>query len=121
MAFLQLAFIAYLMQLPLFIVWLRGVASARRLRGRHPEVARLLLLALGLLIAIRALDPLVSLFLPDYLHQQGLDVQETVAVLRTKQAVLAVVGVVPWALTIWGAFGWRERAAAPVAQEGPPP
>jgi hypothetical protein len=95
MAFLQLAFIAYLMQLPLFIVWLRGVASARRLRGR--------------------------LFLPDYLHQQGLDVQETVAVLRTKQAVLAVVGVVPWALTIWGAFGWRERAAAPVAQEGPPP
>lgn len=110
---LNVIVLSYLFLLPLFLVWFIGAVMILKRPARHPQVARLLLLALGVLLVAHHIDIALNLTLPDFLRGRGLPVEQTVSILRFKQGILTTIDALAWGLTIWAAFGWRRQVNNP--------
>lgn len=96
----------YLLRLPLFLVWLAGVAIALRQRRQHPENSQVILIALMTLITANVIDLYISPQLPIFAREQGLGAQGYGLVALIKGIILTVVTAAAWGLVLRAA--WRS-------------
>ncbi|MBI4498896.1 MAG: hypothetical protein HY689_13470 [Chloroflexi bacterium] len=101
---------AFVVQLPLFGVWLAGGIVAVLRRGRHPEVSRLMLIALGVLLVSGIANTYANLYLPFFVRDLGLGVAQWV--IFVKGVIHTAITAIAWGLVLWAALGWRRPAAS---------
>ena len=109
---IRLFLLAYLLLLPLVLVWAVGAVIVLKKHYRYPNVARSLLIALTIMLVAHHASLALSLFLPGHLSQQDMPAVQIAWVLRLQQEVLIILTAVTWALSIRAAFAGRNSAGA---------
>lgn len=99
----------YLLQLPVFLVWLVGIAVALKQRQRRPAVTRTILFALSMLLLSHGLGIYVGGRLIETARELGLRAQEFGAMITAVSIVLLLVTAAAWHLVLRAALAGRTR------------
>lgn len=98
----------YLPQIPLFLVWLVGIALAVVFWRRHPRVSLLAIIALALFLLGALVGAPVSLWLPMMMQERGLSPSRIGLMLTGVAVAQSLLSAVLWGIVIAAIFGWRN-------------
>lgn len=101
---------AYLMQLPVYLVWLAGVVLCVYNWQRHPRPARITLIALVVLFLTSLAGTALSSWLPFFLHAQGMAASRMGLISTLIGVIRAVLNALGFGLLLAAIFGWRQAA-----------
>lgn len=100
--------VSYLMQLPIFLVWLVGFVLAFVYWGRYPRVSLLTLIGLTIFLIETLANTYLSLWLPIMLSQRGITTAQIGVILTGKGIVTALVDAIGWGLIVAAIFSGRR-------------
>jgi hypothetical protein len=100
--------VAYLTQIPLWLVWLGGLVAAVMTRRRHPKVSLLVVLALLTLVVGTALFIGMNVWLPGYLAARSYGPVDVRLYDIVAGAAHAVSNAVACGLLLAAIFGRRQ-------------
>ena len=101
---------AYLLQLPLYVVWLVGIILSMTRWQRHPKVSLTALTAFSVLFIESLIGTLLSYNLPRLLSEGGrLDGEHVALVIHVVWFGRTIFHAGLWGLVLAALFGWRKR------------
>jgi hypothetical protein len=104
---------AYLVQVPVILVWLTGIVLAIVFWKRQPRVALLAVIAFAGFLVMNVINTYLNLWLPLTLQRQGMQLS-MIATLQTVRGILSsLASAALWALIVAAIFGWRKENQAP--------
>ncbi len=99
----------YLIQLPIFIVWLIGLMLAIINLRRYPRVSLLTFLALIIFIILALVSPIISGWLPLLLHARfGAPFRQEAAIGALIGLIESAIRAIAWLLLFIAIFSWRS-------------
>ena len=98
----------YLLQLPLYLVWLVGIILSIVFWKKHPTVSLLTLIALVGLLIISIVGTYTSTWLPISLHAKGMSTGRIGIELGIISIVSSILSTAFWILLVIALFGWRK-------------
>lgn len=102
---------AYLVQLPLYAVWLVGIILCMKRWERHPGVSLVAMIAFSLLFFESLVGTLVSYSLPSILaEREGMNSADIGPILHLVWFGLTLVHAGLWGVVIAAIFGWRNES-----------
>jgi hypothetical protein len=106
---MSLSYLAvYLVQLPLYLVWLVGIILSIVFWKKHPTVSLLSLIALAGLLIISIVDVYASTWLPIALRSQGMSTGRISIEMGIISVSSSFVSTAFWILLVIALFGWRK-------------
>lgn len=102
----------YLIQSPVYLVWIAGIVLAIARWRRHPTVSLLTLASLVLFSARSLIGTFLNVWLPITLHEQGIGAERIGVFLAARGVISALVAALAWGLLIAAVFGWRREASS---------
>jgi hypothetical protein len=99
----------FLVQLPVFIVWLVGIILSVVYWRRHPKVSLLALIAITAFFVTSLFGSALTTWLPIMLQRRGWAMTRLSAVLAIVSLVRSIVNAALWGLLIAAIFGWRSE------------
>jgi hypothetical protein len=108
---------AYAAQVPLFLVWLAGIALAVRSWRRQGTISLLTVIAIGLASVNSLLATYLDLWLPILLEQRGWAVGQIGIAYAAAGVFQSLLLAASWGLVLTAIFGWR-RSPEPGALSG---
>jgi hypothetical protein len=107
---MSLSYLAvYLVQLPLYLVWLAGIILSIVFWKKHPTVSLLSLIALVGLLIISIVGVYASTWLPIALRSQGMSTGRIGVELGIISIVSSLFSTAFWILLVIALFGWRNK------------
>ena len=97
----------FLIETPVFLVWLAGLVVAVTRWQRHPRVSLLTLIAIITLLLNTWIGTILNVQIPTMLSQWGWSVGEMGTFFMIKGFIQAVVAAVGYGLLLFALFGWR--------------
>ncbi len=110
MGIIGAAFVNYLLEIPLLVVWGVGCALAIRNWDTHPKAARLTLVALGIIIIQSLIGVALNTWLPAYLLSRGMSAARMGIVLSIRGGVGTIIAAIAWGLLIAAIFTGRAQS-----------
>jgi hypothetical protein len=98
----------YLVQLPLYLVWLVAIILAIVFWKKHPTVSLLTLIALVGLLVLSIVGTYASTWLPISLHAQGISTARISVELGIISVASNLLSTAFWILLVIALFGWRK-------------
>jgi hypothetical protein len=98
----------YLVQIPLYLVWLVGIILSIVFWKKHPTVSLLTLIALAGLLILSIVGVYTSTWLPMTLHAQGLSTARIGIELGIISIASSILSTAFWILLVVALFGWRK-------------
>ncbi len=106
---------SYLIQLPLFLVWLAGLILAVVFWKRHPRVSLLAVIALAGFLLVTAANIFLNLWLGLGLDRLGLSPAQIGLVYLVRNIVDGLLAAGLWGLVLAAIFAWRKQPQPPAA------
>ena len=101
---------AYLLQLPLYIVWLIGIILSMTRWQRHPKASFAALAAFSLLFVESLIGTLLSYNLPRLLAEgRHIDGEHIALILNVLWFGRTILHAGLWGVVLLAIFGWRKR------------
>ena len=100
------------MQLPVLLVWLVGIALALIRWPKHPMVSALALLAFGLHLIVRVGAMVSYAFLPRLFTDSDFLAEHSDVIFPAMGVVFNSLHAVAWVVLLFALFGWRSAPAA---------
>jgi hypothetical protein len=98
-----------LIQLPIILVWLVGVALSLVFWRRHPTVSAMTLIAFIGFLIVAIIGTYLNTWLPITLQQRGLTAGRIGTILAVTGIINALVHTCLWVLVTMAIFGWRKK------------
>lgn len=108
----------YLVQIPVFLVWLAAIILAVIHWRRHPRVSLITLIAFGMFFVAALVGTALISWLPLALHERGLPGSQMGNVVIIANFLRGLFDAVAWILLVAAIFGWR-RAQPESPQSNP--
>lgn len=99
----------YLVQFPLVIVWIAGIAVSLKYWKRYPKVSRLTLIAILILFGESMIDAYLNQQLPTIFQQHKLDTRQILYIYFIKDLIQSLLIAAAWVLLIVAMFHWRSK------------
>jgi hypothetical protein len=107
----------YLIQCPLFLIWLAGIVLAVIRWRKHPRVSLLAVIALVIIFIETIINTSLGMWLPLMLTEQGMNSNQVGTILSVWRCISSLVGLVIWGLLLAAIFGWRDEVLVPPVPE----
>ncbi|MEM7346377.1 MAG: hypothetical protein AAF485_19225 [Chloroflexota bacterium] len=104
------ALTAYLVQLPVILVWIGGGVLCIMYWQRYPKVALVTLIAIIGFLITSFVNTYLSISLPMLMHREGWSASQIGPLLAAQGVVSSLISAVLWGLLIAAVFGWRNQA-----------
>lgn len=105
MQFLLAALGSYVVQLPLYVIWLVGLVLALSHRRKRPQTARLVMVAIVLLLVTSLVGTYLDVWLPLALHERfGLSFSRMSGILALKGGLQSLIQAMAWGLLFFAIF-----------------
>ena len=108
----------FLVQLPVLLIWLVGLALALARWQRHPKVSRLALIAFVGFLLSSTIDYLTTL-MPITLVEQGWNFDQVGIAMAIVGLTKSVIAAVLWGLVLAAIFGWRRQETDRLEKDSP--
>jgi hypothetical protein len=107
--------------IPLFIVWLIGIAVALSRWRRHPRVSLFAVIAFAVMIGSMVVFRVIYILAPLMMRERGWSPSEVGTIFGAIGIVSALINAAAWALILSAIFGWRARPEKENLFPPPPP
>jgi hypothetical protein len=98
----------YLVQIPVFLVWLAAIILAVINWRRHPRISLLTLIAFGMFFVAALVGTALISWLPLALHERGLPGGQMGNVVLIANFLRGLFDAAAWVLLVAAIFGWRQ-------------
>jgi hypothetical protein len=109
MEFIPPTVTAFLFQIPIFLVWIVTLILALVFWQKHPKISALVVIVVLGFLTLNLIDTPLNLWLPLYLREQGLGVQQISIIYLARTVVTNLLTAVLWILLTVAVFGWRKK------------
>lgn len=108
----------YLVQIPVFIVWLVGIVLAVVYWRWHPKVSLLAFIALAAFLVTSLFGSALSMWLPIGLQRRGWALARVGMIVTVVGFIRSLVSATLWGLLIAAIFGWRSERGGVTEKSG---
>lgn len=102
--------ISYLIQLPLYLVWLTGLGLSIYNLRRYPRVARVTIIAVIIFLLASIAGTALTSWLPFFLHAQGMAARQMGLISTVIGVIRALLNALAFGLLFAAIFAWRKES-----------